>query len=827
MLNALQETLCDRLAAEGREDDPIAWMVLAAADGADALDHLLDAGRPRSMPPRRPAAVPAGEVPRTYLSSVEVRSFRGVGADSHLPIKPGRGVTLVVGRNGSGKSSFAEAVEVVFTGTSERWERKGNKEWTKGWRNVHAAPPPRLAVQLIQEGAGRSRIERTWDDPDDLLTGRSVVVEEGRSPMALEASAWPGALAGYRPFLSYSELGDMLADGPGRIYQALLAGLGLDGYETARQHLADAVNARSRRVKTVRSEARRLTALAATLRAQYPEEARFVTAAGHLASRDPDLDLIASLAVEPDGGQEAAYLSALAREAAPFTPEALSQAVAHLRDAAAGTAAVRADASGRADELARLLALALVCAEAQAFTACPVCGADRALDAAWRASTQRALTDARARATDAQAADAALAAARREVQALVRDVPASVAAGAAAAWEPAVHLHERWQQWLQGMPVADGARGDHLEQHGHELLTHFAVVQEQAREEARRRHDAWRPFGVELAEWVSTARKAARGKAAIPDLERARDWVAGELTRHRDERFAPIKQQAIDYWNIISEHSNVSLQDIELTGQGKQQRVTLKVTVDGTEAPALGVMSQGELNAMTLSLFLPRVMLPQTPFGFVLVDDPVQAMDTARVDGLAKVLAKVAESRQVIVFTHDDRLPDAFRRLGLLHQPLRVVRQAQSTVVVSSGNGPIEQCLSDATAVARATGVEGLAGRVVPGFCRLALEAACAEGLRRRWLLEGRPHDEVEQRLDDKGLAQLIAYAFFDDLERKGDVPSRLRRLDVPAAAEIVMDCQSGCHEGFPGDAMELIRRTRKLCEELRRIGARPVPARR
>lgn len=826
MLNALQETLFDRLAGEGREGDPIVWMVLAAADGAEALAALLDAGRPQPEPARRAVAVPTAEVPRTYLANVEVRSFRGVGLDSHLPIKPGRGVTLVVGRNGSGKSSFAEAVEVAFTGTSERWKRKGNKEWTKGWRNVHATHPPRLAVQLIQEGAGRSRIERTWADPDELLTGRSVFVAEGRAPVALEASAWQGALADYRPFLSYSELGDMLADGPGRIYQALLAGLGLDGYETARQHLADAVNARIRLVKTVRSETKRLAALAATLRGQYPDEGRFVTIAAHLTAKDPDLDTIASLAVERDGGHEAAHLSALAREAAPFVAADLSHAVARLRDAVARTTAVQADAAGRANELARLLALALECAAARTFTTCPVCGADRALDAAWRESTQRALAEARTRATAAQAADAELTAARREVQALVRDVPASVAAGAAAAWEPAAQLRDRWQQWLQEMPLADSARCDYLEQHGDELLTHVAVVQEQAREEARRRHDAWRPFGIELAEWVSTARKAARGKATVPDLERARDWVAEELTRHRDERFAPIKQQAIDYWNIISEHSNVSLQDIELTGQGKQQRVTLKVTVDGTEAPALGVMSQGELNAMTLSLFLPRVMLPQTPFGFVLVDDPVQAMDTARVDGLARVLAKVGESRQVIVFTHDDRLPDAFRRLGLLHQPLRVVRQAQSTVVVSSGNGPVEQCLSDATAVARVSGIEGLAGRVVPGFCRLALEAACAEGLRRRWLLAGHTHDEVEDRLDDTGLAQLIAYVFFDDPERKGDVPARLRRLEIAAAAEIVRDCQSGSHDGFPGDAMELIRRTRKLCDELRRIGARPMPAR-
>jgi wobble nucleotide-excising tRNase len=51
------------------------------------------------------------------------------------------------------------------------------------------------------------------------------------------------------------------------------------------------------------------------------------------------------------------------------------------------------------------------------------------------------------------------------------------------------------------------------------------------------------------------------------------------------------------------------------------------VTVDGVEGAALGVMSQGELHAMALSLFLPRATLPESPFRFVVIDDPVQSMD--------------------------------------------------------------------------------------------------------------------------------------------------------------------------------------------------------
>jgi DNA repair exonuclease SbcCD ATPase subunit len=38
----------------------------------------------------------------------------------------------------------------------------------------------------------------------------------------------------------------------------------------------------------------------------------------------------------------------------------------------------------------------------------------------------------------------------------------------------------------------------------------------------------------------------------------------------------------------------------------------------------------------------------------VVIDDPVQSLDPARVDGLARALEETARTCQVIVFTHDD-----------------------------------------------------------------------------------------------------------------------------------------------------------------------------
>ena len=53
------------------------------------------------------------------------------------------------------------------------------------------------------------------------------------------------------------------------------------------------------------------------------------------------------------------------------------------------------------------------------------------------------------------------------------------------------------------------------------------------------------------------------------------------------------------------------------------------------------------------------VLLPESPFGFVVIDDSVQAMAPGKVDGLARVLATVAKERQVVVLTHDERLPES------------------------------------------------------------------------------------------------------------------------------------------------------------------------
>ena len=112
-------------------------------------------------------------------------------------------------------------------------------------------------------------------------------------------------------------------------------------------------------------------------------------------------------------------------------------------------------------------------------------------------------------------------------------------------------------------------------------------------------------------------------------------------------------------------------------------------------------MSQGELNCLALSLFLPRARMAESPFRFIVIDDPVQAMDPVKVEGLARVLGNVAKDRQVVVLTHDDRLPQAVRRLDMEATIIELVRREQSVVELRAAFDPVRRHIEDALAVAQ------------------------------------------------------------------------------------------------------------------------------
>lgn len=74
---------------------------------------------------------------------------------------------MVSGRNGSGKSSFAEALELALTGTSYRWLKKETL-WAESWRNLHRPHPCAIRVGFTAEDLGPFTVGVSWDKGAEL-----------------------------------------------------------------------------------------------------------------------------------------------------------------------------------------------------------------------------------------------------------------------------------------------------------------------------------------------------------------------------------------------------------------------------------------------------------------------------------------------------------------------------------------------------------------------------------------------------------------------------------------------------------------------------------
>ena len=362
----------------------------------------------------------------------------------------------------------------------------------------------------------------------------------------------------------------------------------------------------------------------------------------------------------------------------------------------------------------------------------------------------------------------------------------------------AAGLTSVWKRW-SGLraDATDEALIEHLQRSYDGLAATAETLREQAAAELGRREDRWRPVASALRRWLPAAKQAALDRRTVPNLKKAEKWLDDETGRIRAERFQPIADQARETWELLRQNSAVSLDALELAGGTTQRRLDLGVSVDGVSGQALGVMSQGEIHALALSLFLPRVLLAQSPFGFVVIDDPVQAMDPGKVDGLARVLDMTARTRQVIVFTHDERLPEAIRRLQIHARVVEVTRRAQSVVECRKTRDPVTQYLHDARSLIRTDDLPpAAAARSVPLYCRLALEAACTEIVRRRRIGRGEAHVAVEETLTAaRTLLQKLALALFDDAARAGEVMKRINSQWGRMAGDAVALSNQGSHD--------------------------------
>ncbi|MGR6320077.1 AAA family ATPase [Micromonospora soli] len=814
----LVELIFDRLAADRVPDDTADLVLAALGDDAD-LDAAL-AGRPATLAPHRPATDEPRE--RIWLSSVTVAGFRGVGPERTLDIEPAPGLTVVVGRNGSGKSSFAEALELALTGDSARWADR-NSVWRTGWRNLHAGDTCRIAVELRVDGvATPTTVTRSWAPDAELTAAQVRVTSAGGTHHGLDELGLDRPLALYRPFLTAAELGRLTAGTQSQLFDALSAILGLEAITDADRRLMNAARPVEGTIKEVRA---RRAALAAAL-GELPDD-RATRAAKLLTASRPDLDAVAAILDEPDEPTADEMMLLCRRLVAMRLPDGdeVTRLAEQLRTTAAEARRQDGGRSRASLRTAELLRLALEHHDDRGDGPCPVC-ATGTLDGGWRTGAAASLAELRDRTLAAQAAAARLNAAMQRAHHLIDDlaVPEGIADDV-----PVGGLHEAAAA-LRSAPGSPEELADHLTARYPAVLEAAEHARAYATGFLRQRDTGWQAAAGELRAWVDAAWTLPEREQTLARIKAARAWLKATGAQLRNQRLAPFAAHSQRIWAQLRQESNVELGAMTLEGTNTRRRVVFPVSVDGADnGTALGVMSQGEMHALGLATFLPRGCAAESPFRFIVVDDPVQSMDPAKVEGLARVLAELAEQRQVVVFTHDTRLPDALARLDLGQSRIvEVTRAERSVVTLRPGSDPVTRYLDDAYALARTEEIAAeVRGPVVAQLCRSAIEAACHRIVWRRRVARGVPHDTIEAAVvaASRRLTTTVALALFDDADRGGEVLGYLSRRHGSRAVGAYKACKEGVHGAYLSDLPALVADARHLAEALRvHVAAVPAP---
>lgn len=107
--------------------------------------------------------------------------------------------------------------------------------------------------------------------------------------------------------------------------------------------------------------------------------------------------------------------------------------------------------------------------------------------------------------------------------------------------------------------------------------------------------------------------------------------------------------------NILDEIDELDLNHVPFTVASRTDRGATLVGVNLKATSAVSnsdVLSEGEQRALALSCFLAEIKREPIQHG-IIVDDPVSSLDHLRIRRVAKRLAREAQNRQVVIFTHN------------------------------------------------------------------------------------------------------------------------------------------------------------------------------
>ncbi len=579
------------------------------------------------------------------ITKIKMQAFRGVPGTFALELPGGRSC-VVLGDNGTGKSSIADAIEWFFKGYVEFLRKEGRGD---AIRHSGAAEDLQTTVAIQTNGSlGGSITNDTPPHRRDLKIGRSeLLMLRGRT------------------------LAEFVDKPKAEKWHALAELLGLEAIDQLRLDLQHARNALETEVQEREEEFARRRASLSQLVEEVSEEGILAAFAGKCAAVDLQAPLTLAEAltpewiktVVPEGSTDdraaalkgiLAELKTMSEDPMPLDPiDNWNQFVNE----------------GKQDMLPLNLYRAAdsLLGSWRELDQCPLCGqpvdlamlrqrivaALEELEGAER-DLQKARQDIRAyleklRAADQRRSDIVRRAARQDVE--LPQQPGSLQS-----------------KFSQNVETFEAVGKDAANQYQNDVSVWVASairdLEASLPSPATAREQIFVDIGVlhaQALEWHSATRAREEAAASFMLAAKVFDRYQQRQRNYFNKVIQQISNRSAEIYRFLHPQEGVGSVKVETVGE---KGIELSVNHFGKrEMPPHRVLSESHMNSLGLSLFLAMVETFNEEIGFLVLDDVVNSFDRDHRGRLAELLVKEFDTTQLILLTHDEQF---YRRIRVL-----------------------------------------------------------------------------------------------------------------------------------------------------------------
>ena len=582
------------------------------------------------------------------LLRIKASAFRGVPDQLDIPLPGGRSL-IVLGENGTGKSTIADALEWYFTGKIAYLSHEGRAE---ALRNLAASADAKTSVEVETDGA----------------LGGCAVMPDGPPEAPKQAGQRETLL------LRGRTLAEFIDRSKGEKWRVLAEILGFEAVDRVRLELQRARNDLRNELRAARDAVNvQAASIAATLKtapnnlssdvilqaiSERCRQAELTEPTSFEQVLDPSW---AAGAVDEAGTSRATQLSSLASELTTggLTPniDVVDVWNGRLRDESLPDAAL-IHFLGSAETLLQ---------RRESADECPLCHQTIQAD--------RLQELVRAALAGLQEAAQEFEAVQNQLRGLIDELTRAEDSRKDRQ-EKALTLGVR----LEPLPVVP------IRQLRHSLTRHLPVDPQTlvSLPQALKDWDSSSAVTIAAAAPTAPTAKSRRLWDLAGLAQQARDWHGAVVERTRAEKALELAQsvfgeyqerqgryvQAVlktisgrvaEIYGALHPGEGLGAVEVEVWGD---KGVELSVDFHGRRTkPPHGVLSESHLNSLAIALFLGMAETFNDRLGFLVLDDVVNSFDIGHRGQLAEVLTSRFEGRQLVVLTHD---PIFFERVTRL-----------------------------------------------------------------------------------------------------------------------------------------------------------------